>query len=98
MFGVCGEELQCTNHEPELVRWVNLPDTHPEGHELVPRYVRCAFHDVLPHIVHSLFGREPSGGRRVSAKTQFGAGGARDARENGAPRLRGATQPKKFNH
>jgi len=75
VFGVCGEELQCTNHEPELVGVGKFTDTHPEGHELVPRYVRCAFHDVLPHIVHSLFGRESSGGRRVSARTQFGAGG-----------------------
>ncbi len=79
VFGVCSEELECANHEPELIGVGEFPDAHAEGYELIPRDVRRALHDVLSHVVHSLFGRGPSGrGGLVSDLSRGRWGGMRE--------------------
>lgn len=55
MFRVRRQELEGPDGEPEFVGVGKLPDAHTQRHELVARDVGGAFHDVLAHVIHSLF-------------------------------------------
>jgi hypothetical protein len=54
VFGVRGEELEGADGQSELIGVGELSDAHAQGHELVPRDGRGAFHDVLSDVIHAL--------------------------------------------